>query len=353
LTAGGNKFSKVQTGQRRILPADVWNAMLETIEYVDGLRESGGALTGPMSRSPTIIQVANQSGRDISAYGVLALDTPTITPAADLHEWCNRWAMTGVVPQLPGYFGKFCVPIEGIRAGEVGPAVVAGVVPVVVDQPGDIALPFADVGHNRTDALVTGTVGLAQILWQESGKGIHWALVRLAPPETIIRAVLLEDLPACGTARAQVLDIKPDKTYVPDRTIVVADAIGVMDGNLLAVEKNGQLVMPAGTCAYVKYFFDSTSFEVLNYGGCCASGSGSEGSDSGGSGSGPSGSSGEESGSGPCGIPPCPTDGCKYHLVCDGGCPRWEVLDCGSGSDSGSGSPSGSDSGSGLPWWWP
>ena len=43
-SAGGNKFAKVRSGERRILPADVWNAMLDTIEYVQGLRASGGAL---------------------------------------------------------------------------------------------------------------------------------------------------------------------------------------------------------------------------------------------------------------------------------------------------------------------
>jgi hypothetical protein len=337
LTAGGNKFTKVQSGQRRVLPADVWNAMLETIEYVDGLRESGGALVGGAAANVCIRPVKNSAGVDVPRFGILGIDSVLFTPTDDPDDFKARPALKGVKPLVPGHFGKFCITIEPIRDGEIGLAVFSGVCPVRLQQPGTIALPFADIADQTVDNLQAGTAGLAQILWQENGPGVHWALVRLAPPETIVRAVLLGDLAACGTAQAQVLDLTPDKTYVPERTITVADAIGVMDGNLLAIEKNGQLVMPAGTCVYAKFFFDSLLWEVLNYGGCCAEGSGSEGSDSGESS--PSGSSGEESGSGPCEIPPCPQDGCKYHLVCDGGCPRWELLDCGSGSDSASSEP--------------
>ena len=74
-SAGGNKFAKVRSGDRRILPADVWNAMLDTVEYVQGLRESGGALTGAATSPVCVKPVKNTTGSDLVRFAVVGVDS--------------------------------------------------------------------------------------------------------------------------------------------------------------------------------------------------------------------------------------------------------------------------------------
>ena len=183
-----------------------------------------------------------------------------------------------------------------------------------------------------------------------------------------LRAKLTANLDQCGTAAARLFSIDGDGVWHYGLSITVADPMDLMAGSLLAVEGEAGLHMPAGIVAFIKWMLDSQQYEVFAYGDAsCENGSGSGGSGSGGSGSGGSGGgsgsgsgsgsggSGSGSGSGPgsgaCELPACPTDGCRYRLVCDGGCPTWELEECsgsgGSGSASGSGSGSSGGSGSG------
>ena len=154
-----------------------------------------------------------------------------------------------------------------------------------------------------------------------------------------LRAKLTADLEQCGTAAATLFSIDEDGVWHYGLSITVADPMDVMAGSLLAVEGEAGLYMPAGAVAFIKWMLDSQQYEVFAYGDAsCENGSGS-GSGSGwqrerrirqrlgerqrirraaagrGSGSGP--------GSGACELPPCPTDGCRYRLVCEGGCPTW------------------------------
>ena len=76
----GNKFRKVQSGERRVLPADLWNAVLETVEYVQGLRDRGGALIGGSHCRVCMVPVKNTTAEDRSRWDVLGLGDVLYTP---------------------------------------------------------------------------------------------------------------------------------------------------------------------------------------------------------------------------------------------------------------------------------
>jgi hypothetical protein len=108
----GNQYRKVQSGQRRHLPASVWNAMLETIDYVQSLRDSGGMQGGGSIARDGVIPVKNTSGVDVGRFEVLGIDDVLYSPSDDLDEFLSRPALKGVVPQLADHQGKFVVMIE-------------------------------------------------------------------------------------------------------------------------------------------------------------------------------------------------------------------------------------------------
>ena len=131
----------------------------------------------------------------------------------------------------------------------------------------------------------------------------------------VIRVKLIQDLYECGRARGYVI-VKGEhpSEVIP---VVVFDRLGLVSSSLLAVSgTDGRLRIPAGMCAYAKYFADTKSWEVFAFGHCrCGGSSSSSMSSSSDSYSGSSSKSGTSSGS--------------------------------NSSDSGSSSPSGSQSDSG------
>jgi hypothetical protein len=182
MTAGGNQFQKVQPGQRRILPAAVWNAMLETVEYVQALRESGGALIGASAAPVCVKPVKNTSGQDVARFEVLGIDDILFYPYDDQDEFCARPALKGVVPRLPDHAGKFCVLAEPAASDDMALAVLSGVVPVKVQVDSNQSwYGYADVSTVK-EHLILQPYGPAQVLWKESGTGEKWALVRLGNP---------------------------------------------------------------------------------------------------------------------------------------------------------------------------
>jgi hypothetical protein len=181
----GNQYRKVQSGQRRHLPAAVWNAMLEAIDYVQSLRDSGWTQTGGSPARGGVIPVKNTSGADVSRFQVLGIDDVLHSPSDDLDEFLSRPALTGVTPQTTAHQGKFVVTAEPVANNEVGLAIVSGITPVKIQvNEGQEDNDFAEVDDNSKAHLLLQSTGSAMILWRESGTGEKWALVRLCNPSS-------------------------------------------------------------------------------------------------------------------------------------------------------------------------
>jgi hypothetical protein len=99
------------------MPAAVWNAMLETVEYVQGLRESGGALVSGATSPVCVKPVKNATGGDVARFDVLGIDGVLFTRYDNADEFSVRPIHNGVVPQLPDHLGKFVVMVEPAAKG--------------------------------------------------------------------------------------------------------------------------------------------------------------------------------------------------------------------------------------------
>ncbi len=193
-SAGGNKFAKVRSGERRILPADVWNAMLDTIEYVQGLRESGGAFAGATTSPVCVKPVKNNSGSDLVRFAVVGVDSVLYTPDDDSDEFQSRPALKGIAPTLSSHLGKFAVMAEPVASGDVGLAVVTGIVPCKVYFSSTASWPltgqswyqYADIDDSQSGHLIARPYGGVRILWLAgTDGGEQWALVRIGNPSGI------------------------------------------------------------------------------------------------------------------------------------------------------------------------
>ena len=193
-SAGGNKFAKVRSGERRILPADVWNAMLDTIDYVQGLRESGGAMARA-GASPVCVDAGqNNTGSDLLRFAVVGIDSPVFGPDENADEFQSLPSLNGVTPELGSHLGNFAVLVEPVAVGDVGLAVVTGVVPVKVYMSSTASWPltgqswydYADIDDGQSGHLIARPYGGVRILWvADTSGGEQWALVRIGNPSGI------------------------------------------------------------------------------------------------------------------------------------------------------------------------
>lgn len=129
--------------------------------------------------NPAIIRVRNNSGYALDRYGVQAIYEPIIDPDDSEAGFEQYPAMEGRDPTSADY-GSFAVLIDALPDGQIGRAVVAGVVQCKVNIT-DTDHTHCDIDEGDRTRLESNANGTARILWRNgSGTGEVWALVRLA-----------------------------------------------------------------------------------------------------------------------------------------------------------------------------
>lgn len=142
-----------------------------------------GGLSTPLRNSQLSaneILVYNNSGYDISRYGILAIEGVKILPDTQgLSEFQRRPVLSGILPNWAGQSdGKFVICLEPIKNGAIGVAAIDGitVAPVYINVESDT---YADIFGSGMQMLTSCTSGTCQILYKEAGAGnIKWAIVR-------------------------------------------------------------------------------------------------------------------------------------------------------------------------------
>lgn len=124
-----------------------------------------------------MILIRNASGADRERFEILGVDSVIYGPTDNGEEFRNRASLVGVTPTVADHEGKFVVLLEPVAYGEIARALLLGVTPVKLDV-ADAADTFADVADGLCTHLVTGTAGMAHIIWKEPGTGLLWGLVR-------------------------------------------------------------------------------------------------------------------------------------------------------------------------------
>ena len=171
----GDRFKKTLPGTPLEIPAEVWNAFLDTVRAEKGKKHD--QLADPLDevRQADIFKVRNLSS-DRLRFHVLGIDSPIISPTDNLREFQNQVTFDGVVPRHPQHFGRFVILLDPLRANYIGRAWASGVCPayIVVE---DECHTFADVKDNDATQLISRPWGSAQILWREGGLGGQWSIV--------------------------------------------------------------------------------------------------------------------------------------------------------------------------------
>jgi hypothetical protein len=188
----GDAFKKVQTGQRLTIPAEAYNAFIDTALAARG-RQQFGADASPFFRQSGIAKVKNLTGAHRERFAIVGLGNPLILPSENEEEFKRQIAFDGLPPSQSG---RLAILLEPIPAGKIGLAVVAGVVPVrLLVNPAQL-YDFADIMTGNTHALRNVPAGSARVLWVDgSGSTERWAIVRLEGADYQAHVFILSNVP--------------------------------------------------------------------------------------------------------------------------------------------------------------
>lgn len=189
------RLTKGQTVDDAI-SASTWNAFVDLLTAVGpDLNAYGSALS---NGSRVIVQVKNDTTSPLSPYHVVGLANPVVAPTVNLTTFQQSICFSARVPNKADS-DQFAICAAAIPIGEIGPAVLAGVVPVQIEMAQSWHRAAKSIDGDRTKLRSTSGGG-ARILWVQSGTGLKWALVQF-PFESPIKMVLANtDLDHSGSA---------------------------------------------------------------------------------------------------------------------------------------------------------
>jgi len=173
-------MKRIKVGDRlNGIPADTWNQFVGAAEVIQGAQGIMGGRAGQGPRpQASVVLVENKSGYAVDWFGVLGIDGPLIAEATNSNEFKSRVMFTASTPDIDKHEGLFVVCIEAIPDGQIGKAVVSGVVQVQIDVT-DADHTYAEIKDDDRTMLASGASGSARILWKATGTGTQWAIVRL------------------------------------------------------------------------------------------------------------------------------------------------------------------------------
>jgi len=183
---GANDFGKVAPGDPLRIPANAYNAMMDTVRAARGMDRAGGLLRW---RHSELVTVRNASGFDQDRFNIMGVLGPIFTPGdnpTSLEEFCNYVGLAVGTPRLDGSDddrGRFVILTAPLAAGDIGTAWASGVCPVRILGSGPERRAEIEMGDCTHMKRYVG--GSAEILWLEPGIGSAehaWAIIRFGQP---------------------------------------------------------------------------------------------------------------------------------------------------------------------------
>lgn len=225
----------VSSGERLRIPADEYSSLLRAERLVsDGqaVFDAPGILD---QLPPGMAWLKNNSGADVSEFGVLAIGEPIFDPSSSsttTQRFKQQIAFNGETPSTSTpHYGKFGVLQEKCRGGKYGRAVVSGITQarLTIASTYDLA---ADIANGVTNYLGGQPHGAARILWKPAATGSQLCLVRVGDWVTTFFGKPADDIltATSGTVRwwagapGSEVDSAVDVTDCFNRTAVTAPA---------------------------------------------------------------------------------------------------------------------------------
>lgn len=169
---------------QRLQSASQFNTFVDASRWVRDHAASVGESGLPVRLPPGVVRVQNSSTQLIGQYRAVGISGVVIDPEESDQpgHFATHPVFAGRIPTTADA-GKFAITLEPIDVGEIGFAVVVGVVCCLVNVVAE-SDPRCDFDDEADDATIlkTGPIGAGEILYKEGGTGEKWALIRIGFP---------------------------------------------------------------------------------------------------------------------------------------------------------------------------
>lgn len=216
-------YPRWTSGKRPRLSAGGWNAAMASAEgYEQQLRSRGVAGADAAGLNRTVIQVKNATSNSAQRGHILGLGDWTFDPdnTQQLEELQETLCVEGVVPAAATHKDQFVVLPYDLAEGEIGDAILSGLVLVKVDIT-NTSHTFCTVADGVTQNLKSAAGGRGRILKAQPGTGLKWALVELGGTmgEILIKNDTGSDIAAGSSGTFKVFSGTPGSETDTGQTI--------------------------------------------------------------------------------------------------------------------------------------
>ena len=171
---------KVRSGESLSIPASTWNAFIDATNWVRNEQQNRRSQGVSSGAGVGIVFVKNAESEARERFSALVLVDVAVSPKENEDEFLSSVPvfagakMTSERETMP-----YAILLEPVAPGEIGRAMVLGVVPAQVtirDADDMFAVPTPG---SSAGALQSDSSGVARILWKAGGSGTQWCLLQL------------------------------------------------------------------------------------------------------------------------------------------------------------------------------
>lgn len=173
-------MEKVRSGDELVIRASTWNAFVDAANWVRDQRINRGAKGVRSGAGVGIVFVKNAESEARERFTALVLCDIAVPPNVNEDEFLSVQPVFIGQKMTDEREGKpYAILLEPIAPGEIGRAMLLGVVPARVNV-GDADDGYAvPTPNSSSGALQSDTSGVARILWKAGGTGTQWCLLEL------------------------------------------------------------------------------------------------------------------------------------------------------------------------------
>jgi len=173
-------MEKVRSGQPVVITAATWNSFIDAANFAKDQRQNqfGKGLRSGVGSGIVLIKNAESELRD--RFTALVLNDIAVPPSANEDEFTSCppvFIGQKMTDEREG--NPYAILLEPIAAGQIGRAMVFGIVPAKVtisDADDQYAVPTPS---SSAGALQSDSTGVARIVWKAGGTGSQWCLLQL------------------------------------------------------------------------------------------------------------------------------------------------------------------------------
>lgn len=175
-------IERMRTGRAGVLTQRTADRLIDAAAAVQQMQGHGARPMPSRRESRSVVLARNETGVDLSLFGVLGIGDTIIEPKDNEASFRTRIAVKGLLPATT-HRGRFVVLREPIAKGAIGRVYISGVCPARVEIASE-SHTFADVKVGDATVLLSSAVGFARLLWVEPAvdrvpSGTAWALIHI------------------------------------------------------------------------------------------------------------------------------------------------------------------------------